>query len=332
MANGGSWTSYLRDRKAQQLAAMSKRAYRRIEAWTLQEAKLAAERTCDSIIHNYHEQAEDAFLVLSGDFGWSQRRNASAGVYTVIDSVSGKVVHQIILTKSFKRLVNGEMVTVRKGNYFGTSKGMEGEAFRQMVDWLEEKRLLPCLRVFVCDQDSSVLSQLSKDPRLAKVRVVHDPGHTKKNFVKDLHRAFGTYRGMAERIGRWFMWAIKESKKRVDKQGITDQEQRQAALVQEFTWRMQCGQAHYFSPLCDVGCPCYTPEDISLPEDKGEGEAEEEEVEEGDSTYDDVRVLEDEVWADEEDASNEANINTQTPTSAVVLPILFLVAIILVET
>lgn len=67
---------------------------------------------------------------------------------------------------------------------------------------------------------------------------------------------------------------------------------------------MQCGQAHYFSPLCDVGCPC----------------------------YDDVRVLEDEVWADEEDASNEANINTQTPTSAVVLPILFLVAIILVET
>lgn len=44
---------------------------------------------------------------------------------------------------------------------------------------------------------------------------------------------------------------------------------------------MQCGQAHYFSPLCDVGCPC----------------------------YDDVRVLEDEVWA-----------------------ILFLVAIILVET
>lgn len=69
--------------------------------------------TCDSIIHNYHEQAEDAFLVLSGDFGWSQRRNASAGVYTVIDSVSGKVVHQIILTKSFKRLVFGSLCVTK---------------------------------------------------------------------------------------------------------------------------------------------------------------------------------------------------------------------------
>jgi len=44
------------------------------------------------------------FLVLCGDFGWSQRRNASSGVYVLIDASTGKVLHQIVLKKASSSL------------------------------------------------------------------------------------------------------------------------------------------------------------------------------------------------------------------------------------
>lgn len=72
-----------------------------------------------------------------------------------------------------------------------TLKGMEGKAFQQMLNWMEKKGLLLYFKVFCCNQDSSVLHQLNTDPQTAHVQVVHNPGHTKKNFVKDLKKAFG---------------------------------------------------------------------------------------------------------------------------------------------
>ncbi|ELR10995.1 uncharacterized protein ACA1_354330 [Acanthamoeba castellanii str. Neff] len=68
---------------------------------------------------------------------------------------------------------------------------MEGKAFQQMLNWMEKKGLLLYFKVFCCNQDSSVLHQLNTDPQTAHVQVVHNPGHTKKNFVKDLKKAFG---------------------------------------------------------------------------------------------------------------------------------------------
>jgi len=70
------------------------------------------------------------------------------------------------------------------------------------------------LHDFVCDQDSSVLRVLKTDSRLTHVHVRHDPGHTKNNVVKDLHRALGKSKvveGYAERIGHWIMTAVKQA-------------------------------------------------------------------------------------------------------------------------
>ena len=176
--------------------------------------------------------------MLSGDFGWSQWRNANAGVYVIIDVTTGKVMHQIVLTKACTQRVGGKEILISKGNYFGTSKGMEGFAFCKMLDWLEEKQLLLYLQVFVCDQDSLELHKLKTNPCVSHVDIVHNPGHTKKNFIKDLCHVLGTckaYQGYAERISRWFMWAVKESQKVVCKQGIMDCEQQQEVLVAEFT-------------------------------------------------------------------------------------------------
>jgi len=52
-----------------------------------------------------------------------------------------------------------KIITISKGNYIGTSKGMEGEAFQRMLNWLEEKGLMAYFKLFVCDQDSLVLHQ-----------------------------------------------------------------------------------------------------------------------------------------------------------------------------
>jgi len=86
-------------------------------------------------------------------------------VYKLIDASTGKVFHQIILKKACYQQVNGKIITISKGNYIGTSKGMEGEAFWQMLNWLEEKGLMAYFKLFVSDQDSLVPHQLHTNPQ-----------------------------------------------------------------------------------------------------------------------------------------------------------------------
>jgi len=93
----------------------------------------------------------------------------------ILEAHTNKVLHQIVLTKRVTRKWKDKTIVIHEGNYEGTSKGMEGEAFRQILDWLEAQLLLPYFKVMCCDQDSSVLHQLKTDPRTKHVQVVHDP-------------------------------------------------------------------------------------------------------------------------------------------------------------
>ncbi len=223
---------------------------------------------CKKTAEAYQNTIEPAHLVLCGDFGWGHRCNAKEGVYGLIDAHMHKVVYQVVFIKKKMLLQNGQKVVVQEGNYDGTSKGMEGEGFRQIIDWLAENKLLPLLKTFVCDQDSSVLCTLRTDPRLAHVRVAHDPGHTKKNFMKDLTKIFGTGKeatSLVKRMGRWFMRALKEAKEKVNQEGKMTFEERERRLIAEFTRRMQHAISHYFSPLCQDDCPCCTAEICIMP-------------------------------------------------------------------
>lgn len=87
----------------------------------------------------------------------------------MIDAKTKKILHEEIVTKQAWRKLRGVLRLIRAGNYIGTSKGMEGEAFRRVVKCLEVSGLLAHWKVIVCDQDSSVLSQLRNDPRLKGV-------------------------------------------------------------------------------------------------------------------------------------------------------------------
>lgn len=73
------------------------------------------------------------------------------------------------------RTKNGER-NVHEGNYTGSSKGMEAEAVRRLLDWLEHKQILPLLEGFVIDQDSSVDSLLANDARVQGLKILLDPG------------------------------------------------------------------------------------------------------------------------------------------------------------
>jgi len=86
-------------------------------------------------------------------------------VYVLIDASTGKVLHQIVLKKACYWQVNDKIITISKGNYIRTSKGMEGEAFWQMLNWLEEKGLMAYFKLFVSDQDSLVPHQLHTNPQ-----------------------------------------------------------------------------------------------------------------------------------------------------------------------
>jgi hypothetical protein len=111
-------------------------------------------------------------------------------------------------------LINRKEITINTGNYIGTLKGMEGEGFQCVVDWLEEEELLPSFQDFIIDRDSLVQCTLNNDCRLQHVRVRHDPGHTKNNMTKDLQRVLGQSKavaGYANQISHWIMTSIKQA-------------------------------------------------------------------------------------------------------------------------
>ncbi|KAL6053383.1 hypothetical protein QOT17_018029 [Balamuthia mandrillaris] len=147
--------------------------------------KHLAKETFDEQAAKYVE-VSNVLLTLAGDGTWSHRRNANHGVYSIVDTSNNRLSCQ-----QTRVLQSGKEVMVVDGNYEGTSKGMEAEGFQRAIDWLEEKKLLPQLRTYVCDQDSSVLKILNEDARLTNVKIVHDPGHLKNNFQKDLQKILG---------------------------------------------------------------------------------------------------------------------------------------------
>jgi hypothetical protein len=91
---------------------------------------------------------------------------------------------------------------------------MEGEGFWRAMAWAEERGLLPLIKEYVCNQDSSVLSILHSDDHLQHISIQHDPGHTKNTIIKMLHQVLGQSKvveGFAEWIGNWVMTVIKQA-------------------------------------------------------------------------------------------------------------------------
>ena len=207
------------------------------------------------------------------DGGWSQRRNASHHAFIIMDAQFKIIVHSEIIEKELKKQIkkskkknsnsdenktnlnsNEEeehrMITVQKGNYEGSSQGMEGEAFKRCLDWLQDKGILHMMSDFVSDQSTTVEKLLREDPRTRHVHIWNDPGHMALNFKKHLDNALGQsklVKGMSSRMEGWFLTSVKLAEQESD-------ERRPAEILQSFTRRMSHFMWHY-TGLCMPGCP-----------------------------------------------------------------------------
>lgn len=140
-------------------------------------------------------------LVFCADAAWSHRGHvANQCCWLLLNAENKQIVLAVVLTKS--RWENGEQV--HKGNYKGSSGGMEGTAMEKGIARLKANGLLPLVAGWVCDKDSSVSEQLKSNPDTAHIPIYYDPGHIKKNFQASLMDIYGKgvrYKGMAARGG-----------------------------------------------------------------------------------------------------------------------------------
>jgi hypothetical protein len=141
-------------------------------------------------------------LVFCADAAWSHRGyEANQCCWLLLNAENKQIALAVILTKS--RWEKGQ--EVHKGNYKGSSGGMEGAAMERGVARLKETGLLSLVAGWVCDKDSSVSEQLKANPATAHIPIHYDPGHIKKNFQKSLMAIYGQgvrYKGLAERGGQ----------------------------------------------------------------------------------------------------------------------------------
>jgi hypothetical protein len=189
--------------------------------------------------------------------GWTARHHT----FQIRDHAQQKVVCSIVLTKShyvYEKAGIGEPVVatpVYEGNYVGSSRAMENEAFETALTQLRDAGLLKYLKVIVADGDLGIDSMLKKSDDTKLIRIAGDPGHGKKNFfkaMKDVCGASGPYMSFPYRISNFWMRCVKRAEKIVAGHSVEVLAQRQ----QEFEKLWKHALLHYSRRECPRSCPC----------------------------------------------------------------------------
>jgi hypothetical protein len=189
--------------------------------------------------------------------GWTARHHT----FQIRDHAQQRVVCSIVLTKShyvYEKAGIGEPVVatpIYEGNYVGSSRAMENEAFETALKQLREAGLLKYLKVIVADGDLGIDSMLKKNNDTKHIRIAGDPGHGKKNFfkaMKEVCGASGPYMSFPYRISNFWMRCVKRAEKIVAGHSVEVLAQRQ----QEFEKLWKHALAHYSRKECPRSCPC----------------------------------------------------------------------------
>ena len=200
--------------------------------------------------------------VAAADGAWSHRGwRARHHTYLVRDFKENSVVCCVVLKKDHIVSIqddNGKWVekNCEPGNYVGTSKGMEGEAFVVAMDQIADAGLDSLMDKIVLDGDSGVRHLLDdNDGDFEGVQVAGDPGHRKKNFAKALKKIFpdtGARALYPWRISMFFIRCLKRAEKEYE--GFTEEVMQQRKERFEELWSH--AYAHYTRQHCPDECPC----------------------------------------------------------------------------
>ncbi len=189
--------------------------------------------------------------------GWTARHHT----FQIRDNETQTVICSIVLAKShytYSKAGVGEPVVataVYDGNYVGSSRAMENEAFELALAQLRAAGLLKYLKVIVADGDLGIDSFLKKSDDTKHIRIAGDAGHAKKNFwkaMKDVCGVSGPYMGLPYRISNFWMRCIKRAEKIVD--GHTEQAVSERLKIFKQLWAHVL--AHYTRKDCPKSCPC----------------------------------------------------------------------------
>jgi hypothetical protein len=137
----------------------------------------AVKRVAECKEAEYLQQLREAAVnrVVCADAAWSHRGCIANQCWWVLMTPSDSyIMLAVCLSKS--RYRKGKEVF--KGNYIGSSKGMESEAMERGVATLKSAGVLPFIVGWVCDKDSSVSKQLEENPDTGHIDIHFDPGHT----------------------------------------------------------------------------------------------------------------------------------------------------------
>jgi hypothetical protein len=224
-------------------------------------------KVCQDILRDSREsicaqlQATNSKWVAQLNGAWSHRGwTARHHTFLVRAKDQNKVVSAIVLTKkhvAFVQSPGGIQIEkeVHTGNYVGTSKGMEGEAFVLALKELEESDLLGKLDTIVCDGDSGIPKILANTAGCENVKLAGDPGHMQRNFFRSLQDIFGVskrYRGYPYRIGKFFMRCLKDAESKFEGHS----EDAVALRKNHFDTLWKHAFNHYTRKECPKSCPC----------------------------------------------------------------------------
>jgi hypothetical protein len=193
-------------------------------------------------------------IVISFDMGWHKRygHNSDLGRFCVYVFNLGKLIYGGVKDRGREQESNGVVNNVAKGNYDGSSKGMEQSALEDFLTWAANNGLLPKISVACCDKDSSTHKLLEEDSRCRHIEKVYDPGHVKKSFQGSLIKIFGKKKAtetFAPRMASWMMRSLSEAKSTAGSDRIV--------LQKEFVRLMNYMIPHYTCDKCPPDCPCY---------------------------------------------------------------------------
>jgi rRNA maturation protein Rpf1 len=188
--------------------------------------------------------------------GWTARQHS----FVIRAKDQNKIVCAVVLTKKHVAMVKGpdgstREATVHEGNYFGTSKGMEGEAFIKAIAELRADDLLKRLSHITTDGDSSIPKIIVNTPELTNIRTSLDPGHVQKNFMRSLQDVFSKtakYKGFPYRIGKFFMRCLKRAEAKFV--GHDDDVVKKRKAYFDKMWAHTYD--HYTRLECPKSCPC----------------------------------------------------------------------------
>jgi hypothetical protein len=208
---GGSFEDYHKKKQfSKDPFFLSETAYRRYE-----KAVLMIVRDCEK--ESFDEVAEELLnrtcLVLCGDGSWAQPRNSALSTYAAVDFQTSKVVFCVVVSKDRYMMVDNELIELAKGNYVGSSKGMEIVGLSKILEYLKQTGLFGHFFFFICDRDLSVKKALS-GPEFRHITVLFDPGHLRKTVKKLLVALFGSSQtglGFVNRILTWWLRCLKEA-------------------------------------------------------------------------------------------------------------------------